>query len=332
MPRSLIALGANLGDRQRNCDRALELLAADQGLAVAARSGFYETRPIGGPSGQRAFLNAAALLDTTLSPAQLHERLQNVERQLGRQRHQSWDARTLDLDLLLYDDTQVDTPELTLPHPRMAFRRFVLEPAAEIAPQWVHPQVGWSIARLLSHLNTAPPYVALAGAQPGATTAIVQRLAAACGGRSVSQAVIGQRDDSSGRLPAPPIQFLDDIAALLRDELAGLEKLPPGSVAGQTVVSDFWFDQLLASGQVELRDQELERFEARHADLRRQLILPKLIVVLDERPAQRGGGSSSPAATALDVLAARPGQLALYAGRDPARQIEEATAALAAMR
>ena len=108
-------------------------------------------RPIGGPAGQEPFLNAAALLETSLPPAELLARLQRIELHLGRTRETRWAARTLDLDLLLYDNLVLNTPYLTLPHPRMAFRRFVLEPAAEVAPEMAHPRLAgpsnacWSI-------------------------------------------------------------------------------------------------------------------------------------------------------------------------------------------
>ena len=99
-------------------------------------SALVRNRAVGGPAGQRAFLNAAARLETSLPPAELLARLQRIEWHLGRTGAKTrWAARTLDLDLLLYDDLVLSTPYLTLPHPRMAFRRFVLEAAAEVAPE-----------------------------------------------------------------------------------------------------------------------------------------------------------------------------------------------------
>ncbi len=163
MPRSLVALGANLGDPRRSLARAVELLGAERQIASVRCSRWHETTPIGGEPGQPPFLNAVACLDTTLSASQLHAVLQVIERALGRQRGQRWAARSLDLDLLLYDDQVIDTPALVVPHPRMAFRRFVLEPAAEVAQDMVHPTIGWTVRQLLDHLNTAPNYVALLG-------------------------------------------------------------------------------------------------------------------------------------------------------------------------
>ena len=90
--------------------------------------------------------NAAALLETAIEPGPLLRLVKQLEHEWGRQTAERWAARVLDLDLLLYDRLVVETPELVVPHPRMAWRRFVLEPAAEIAPEMVHPPTGWTIA------------------------------------------------------------------------------------------------------------------------------------------------------------------------------------------
>lgn len=149
-----IALGANLGDRAGAIDAALRALDALPGVCVAARSTLHETPALVAPGAppQPAYLNAAALLETTLPPRALLAALLEVERSLGRVRTEGarWEARTIDLDLLLYGSDMIDEPGLTLPHPRMHERRFVLAPLAEIAPDAVHPALGLSIAALLS--------------------------------------------------------------------------------------------------------------------------------------------------------------------------------------
>ena len=162
MARSLIGLGSNLGDRAAILHQALQLLARDVGNVHAASS-FYATRSVGGPSNQPEYLNAAAVCECTQSPADVLNALQSIEQQCGRQRDQRWNSRTLDLDLLLYDQIVSETPELMLPHPRMAFRRFVLHPAAEIAPQMIHPPTQFSILELLQRLDRKPLYVAVLG-------------------------------------------------------------------------------------------------------------------------------------------------------------------------
>ena len=142
MTRAYVGVGANLGNRQATIARALELLAAEPGVEVAAVSRLRETEPVGYLD-QPPFLNGAAAVDTSLPPRALLERLLAIEQALGRRREgPRFGPRSIDLDLLLYGDLQVDEPKLTVPHPRLAQRRFVLEPLAELAPDLVIPGRG----------------------------------------------------------------------------------------------------------------------------------------------------------------------------------------------
>jgi 2-amino-4-hydroxy-6-hydroxymethyldihydropteridine diphosphokinase len=150
---ALIGLGSNLGDRQATLAGAIAALAETPGVIVRRVSSFHETEPVGGPAGQGMFLNAAAALETTLDPFALLNVLRGIETRFGRLRIVRWGERTLDLDLLLFDDRVIDTPELTVPHPRLASRRFVLEPLAEVAPDAVDPVTKRTIAELLAGLN-----------------------------------------------------------------------------------------------------------------------------------------------------------------------------------
>ena len=163
MATSLIAFGANLGDPAACFDRTCRRLSGHQQITLVARSRHYTTAPVGGPAGQPDFLNAALLIETSLSPQELLLLLNQVELDLGRQRQARWDQRVIDLDLLLYDTVTVNVDNLMIPHPRMAFRRFVLEPAVEIAPSLIHPQTGWSVQQLFDHLCSARNYIALVG-------------------------------------------------------------------------------------------------------------------------------------------------------------------------
>jgi 2-amino-4-hydroxy-6-hydroxymethyldihydropteridine diphosphokinase len=130
--RAFIGLGANLGDREATLRQALDLLAAEPGVELRAVSTFRETDPVGYRN-QPRFLNAAAKLETTLSPRELLDRMLAVERALGRERTgPRFGPRTIDLDLLLYGDETIDAPGLQVPHPRLHERRFALEPLAEL--------------------------------------------------------------------------------------------------------------------------------------------------------------------------------------------------------
>jgi 2-amino-4-hydroxy-6-hydroxymethyldihydropteridine diphosphokinase len=136
--RAYVGLGSNLGDRERNLRSALGLLDAED-VRVLAISRFRETDPVGYVD-QPRFLNGAALVETDLSAPELLERLLTVERSLGRERTgPRFGPRTIDLDLLLYGDETIDQPGLTVPHPRLAERRFVLEPLAELEPDLALP-------------------------------------------------------------------------------------------------------------------------------------------------------------------------------------------------
>ncbi len=123
------------------------------GVVVLALSRCHETAPVGGPSGQIAYLNAVAELATTLTAHELLSALQTIEARFGRERDVRWGPRTLDLDLLIFGEVVANEPELELPHPRMTERRFVLEPLAEIAPELIEPVSGLTIAELLSRLK-----------------------------------------------------------------------------------------------------------------------------------------------------------------------------------
>jgi 2-amino-4-hydroxy-6-hydroxymethyldihydropteridine diphosphokinase len=152
-PPVLIGLGSNLGDRRAALEGAIAALAETPGIRVRKVSRFHETEPVGGPPGQGRYLNAAAVLETSLDPFALLKVLQGIEARFGRVRTVRWGERTLDLDLLLFGDRIIDTPVLVLPHPRYSVRRFVLEPLAEVAPEAVDPVRNRTIRQLLAELD-----------------------------------------------------------------------------------------------------------------------------------------------------------------------------------
>ena len=154
---SAFSLGSNLGDRLENLTLARGKCAALPQTRVVAVSSVYETEPVGAPPGSPFFLNAVLLLETRLAPLELLHAAQSIENELGRVRSIPNAPRTLDMDLLFVGDLLLDTPELTLPHPRAHLRRFVLAPLAELLPDFVLPNQTRTVAQLLAKLPPIPP-------------------------------------------------------------------------------------------------------------------------------------------------------------------------------
>ena len=141
-----LGLGSNLGNRQDNLDKTLNLLS--QRLRVRQVSSIYDTEPVGNVN-QPRFLNSVCQVHTTLTPTELLALAKGIELKLGRAPGKSNTPRPIDIDILFYDDQVIETPELVIPHPRLAERAFVLIPLDEIAPDLVHPVSGKTIRELL---------------------------------------------------------------------------------------------------------------------------------------------------------------------------------------
>ena len=151
--RVFVALGSNLGDREAHLHRAMRELAGSEGIRPVALSPVYETEPVGPPQGR--YLNAVAELRARLPARALLERMQAIELAAGRQRTVRDGPRSLDLDLLLYADRLIDEPGLTVPHPRLHERAFVLVPLCDLAPAIVHPRLGATVAELAERVGAA---------------------------------------------------------------------------------------------------------------------------------------------------------------------------------
>ena len=142
-----LSLGSNIPDRAANLRRAVEQIAVSVGT-VTMQSPIYETQSWGYTDGD--YLNQTIAVETTLTPQQLVAATAAIETALGRVRSgNGYKARTIDIDILFYDNEIIDSPHLTVPHPKIALRRFVLQPTADIAPDFVHPRIGKTIRQLL---------------------------------------------------------------------------------------------------------------------------------------------------------------------------------------
>ena len=161
MPHAYIGFGSNVGDRESYIYQALNCLSGEECTSMVRVSSIYETEPIGNDE-QDWFLNGVVRVETEVLPQKLLAILQEIERNIGRQHRGHWGPREIDLDILIYDRFCVNSPRLTIPHPELHQRRFVLEPFAEIAPDVIHPifqeridsllrrEMTWAIVRVFS--------------------------------------------------------------------------------------------------------------------------------------------------------------------------------------
>ena len=300
---ALIGLGSNLGDRRAILDAGIDTLTATPGIALGAVSSYHETAPVGGPPGQGSFLNAAAAVATTLSPHALHARLAEIEHEAGRVRFARWGERTLDLDLLLFGASVIRGDTLTVPHPRMVTRRFVLEPACEIAPDLIHPLTGWTIAKLFENLDRRPSVLVLRlpiageawnfrevveclGATAVGDGSWVPAATSACGpGRTAS--ILAQRE-----------RAFDHDLETLRAELS-LDRFGPDHDPGRWIVTDRlpdhlfgyllgWFDHASSLPRFIDRIEEVKSSTLRptfeFTDSWRELSISHQVRKLEDRP------------------------------------------------
>jgi len=143
-----LSFGSNVGDREANIETALKFLD-DADVKLIKFSSLYETEPLGNPN-QPGFLNCAGIFDTSISATELITEILNIEKTMGRQRTEKWQPRIIDIDILFFGNEIVNENGLSIPHPEMQKRKFVLTPLAEIAPGFVHPVLKKSILTLLS--------------------------------------------------------------------------------------------------------------------------------------------------------------------------------------
>ncbi len=156
-----ISVGSNLGNKLDNCQKNIDILAASASVSLKVQSRFYKTEPVD-YTDQDWFVNAAIKIETCLEPFQLLKKLKSIEHDAGRtDKTVRFGPRVIDLDIILFDDLIINTPELTIPHPRMHKRCFVLRPLCDIAPDIIHPVLKKNIKYLLDTINAKDQRVIL---------------------------------------------------------------------------------------------------------------------------------------------------------------------------
>jgi len=261
------------------------------------------SRPVGRPA-SRKYINGAARLDCRLSPAQLLAWAQQVEVSMGREPGVRWGPRPVDIDLLLFNRVVLETAELVLPHPRMAFRRFVLEPAHEIAANMLHVTTGWTVSTLLTRLREAPNYVAVAGAHGSKKSQLVSHFAERAHLLLDPTTVTDSRRADAERLPAERSLAASRAAMEARFEQLGsiVERLADPNVG--LVISDYWFGQSLVAARTWFQGPARRQLEARCRELLELLPIPILMLFLDT-PVERLASSRPEADEAARRLGAR---------------------------
>jgi 2-amino-4-hydroxy-6-hydroxymethyldihydropteridine diphosphokinase len=151
MESAYIGIGSNIGHKIDHCKKAISLMGRLEGCSVGGQSSFYRTEPVG-VEGQDYYVNGVICLNTDLSAEDLLNHLLDIEAHMGRVRLKKWDARVIDLDILLFGSQIIKKPDLMVPHPLMHLRRFVLTPLRQVAPELMHPVLGKSIRELAEML------------------------------------------------------------------------------------------------------------------------------------------------------------------------------------
>lgn len=311
MATCLVGLGSNVGDRQRNIQRATDALAAIGPLL--ARSTLHSTRPIGGPAQQTKFLNAAALLQTDRSPQEILHTLHQVEHQLGRQRKVRWGPRTIDLDLLLYAQVVVNSPTLVIPHPRFAFRRFVLAPAAEIAGHMQHPTTRFTVQELLARLDCKPIHVSILGSDAIRT--------AAAAALHIHSALLIRPPDSVLHQQSSPAEVFTFLRQVQESWNAA------ASESRDSVLSNFWVGEIWTTATDSWSFAEKQELQSVWSALPNPLVAPHLVVSL-----QSGLGGPLLTGKLLELLD-RPRQFPVFKLQEssPETVLAEISAAVKAM-
>jgi len=281
-----IGLGSNLGNREDFIEKALVMLKEIPKVTLMRTSTLIETEPLGNAK-QHKFLNTVAEVSTTLTAAELHKQLIQIEAFLGRERGAKWAPRTIDLDILLFGDQLINTPELTIPHPQMHLRSFVLSGMCELCFPLIHPVLNETMEEMESRLNGAdyvlkadiPQVVSVGGIIGVGKTTLAEKLAKLLGGKLLLESY-----DTNPYMPEvyagkkeyaldSQLYFLTTRTEQLnRDVLA----------AGQIAVSDYVFDKELIYARRLLDARQLTLYERTYPLLASQVVSPVLVIYLQD--------------------------------------------------
>jgi 2-amino-4-hydroxy-6-hydroxymethyldihydropteridine diphosphokinase len=284
-----IGLGSNLGDRERTIRESLRMLGDDGSIEVTRVSDLLETTPLG-QMAQPSYINGVAEIRTTLNPQELLRRFKATEAALGRGPHAKWDSRTIDLDLLLYGDRIIRENELTVPHPDVHLRSFVLEGLCQLRPDLVHPLLQTPMRELLQRLGggsfvlnpDVPQLISVAGVIGVGKTTLAKKL-----GEVFRTTVLFEPYDTNPFLPevyAGKCELALDCQLFFlvhRTQELGQGVLPPGRVA----VTDYVFDQEMIYARRLLNPTQLSLYESIYRPFSGLVAAPTLVIYLQDSPA-----------------------------------------------
>lgn len=281
-----LGLGSNLGDRHNLIKNALRMLRQISDVKVTRTSNLLETKPLANMA-QRKYINAVAEIETSLSPQGLLEKLAEVEDLLGRKKKEKWASRTIDMDLLFFDDKVIQTARLTVPHPQMHLRSFVLKSLCELKPDLVHPVLNEPVCELADRLNgcdfaldaSAAQIVSIAGNIGAGKTTLAKELGGAFGCK-----VLFEPYDSNPFMPAvyegEKELALDSQLYFLTSRLEQLDK--ENAEPGRLIITDYVFDKEQIYARRLLTKEKLQVYDKLYLYTAAMVAPPVLVIFLDE--------------------------------------------------
>ncbi len=281
-----IGLGSNLGDRHGFIRKAVEMLRKIPSIKVNGISDLLETAPLPDLN-QPKYINAVAQIKTSLSPENLLSKLLDIENSLGRTRNEKWGPRTIDLDMLLFGSQIINSLKLTIPHPQMHLRSFILKGLCQFDAQFIHPVLEESLAELASRLNgtdfvlnsDVPQLVSLAGIIGVGKTTLAKKLS-----ETLNAKILFEPYDTNPFLPAVYAGnkelALDSQLYFLTNRISQLN--PDNLEKGQIVISDYVFNKEMIYAKRLLDDRQFVLYQEIYKHLRTKVIQPVLVLYLTD--------------------------------------------------